>query len=166
MQQEIGKPEGADKRPARRKQASANPRDDTDSDSSVQVTSRTIAAKARPKAKTSAWRRKSDNPNTAEPTATETASGSTDPKRTSNKQPTVRRPARQETSQRAKEMLADADAARRVFERMKLKLTWFRILPTCNGSPDLSVQSPARPSIIVNADTPCSGVIHADLPGA
>ena len=41
--------QGADKRPARSKRASANPRDDTDSDSSVQVTSRTIAAKARPK---------------------------------------------------------------------------------------------------------------------
>ena len=51
VQEEIETPQGADKRPAR-KRTSANPRDDTDSDSSVQVTSRTIAAKARPKVKT------------------------------------------------------------------------------------------------------------------
>ena len=121
MQEEIETPQGADKRPAR-KRTSANPRDDTDSDSSVQVTSRTITAKARPKVKTTAWRRRSDKSDTAESAAPEQASASTDEKKTSNKQPTVRRPVRQQTSERAKEMLADADAARRVFERMQLNL--------------------------------------------
>ena len=124
VQEEIETPQGADKRPARSKRTSANPRADTDSDSSasVRVTGRTTASKARPKAKTTAWRRRSDNSDTAEPPASEPASASNDPKKSSNKHPTVRRPVRQETSERAKEMLADADVARRVYERMQRNL--------------------------------------------
>ena len=66
-----------------------------------------------------AWKRRSDKSNKTE---SEKPSASTDEKKSSNKQPTVRRPPRQQTSERAKEMLADADAARRVFERMRQNL--------------------------------------------
>lgn len=88
----------------------------------MRVTSRTIQSRARPKAKTTTWRRRSDNPDTADPPASEPASASSDLKKTSNKQPTVRRPVRQETSEHAKEMLADADAARRVYDRKQRNL--------------------------------------------
>ena len=130
MQEEIERPQGADKRPAHSKRISANPRADTDSDSSasasvVSVTSRADTPKARPKRTTMqlvAWRRRSDKSDKTESAASEKPSASTDEKKSSNKQPTVRRPPRQQTSERAKEMLSDADAARRVYERMQRKL--------------------------------------------
>ena len=122
--EKIETPQGADKRPAHSKRTSANPRADTDSHSSasVRVTSRTVQSKVRPKAKTTAWGRRSDNPDVADTPASEPASTSSGPKNTSNKRPTVRRPVGQETSERAKEMLADADAARRVYDRMQRNL--------------------------------------------
>ena len=49
------------------------------------------------------------------------ASGPDRPPKGSNKQP-VRNPPKRETSQRAKDMMADADAARKVFERMQNNL--------------------------------------------
>lgn len=162
VQEEIETPQGADKRPARSKRTSANPVADTDSDSSasVRVTSRTIQSKARPKAKTTTWRRRSDNPDAADPPASEPASASSDPKKTSNKQPTVRRPVRQETSERAKEMLADADAARRVYDRMQRNLVqdfaniqWFAI--------DQKAQFSAETPNIAAARTQCFGAIRA-----
>ena len=69
-----------------------------------------------------AWKRRSDKSDKTESAASEKPSASTDEKKSSNKQPTVRRPPRQQTSERAKEMLSDADAARRVYERMQRKL--------------------------------------------
>ena len=64
MRKEGEDPKRADKRPAKSQVRTAHPRSDTDSNSSVQVTQRTITAKAMPGSK-SRWQKKSDKPDSA-----------------------------------------------------------------------------------------------------
>ena len=73
----------------------------------------------RPKPKTAEWRKKSDNPDFAEASLSGAASSSSKPTKAANKQPTMRAPLKRETNQRAKEMMEDANAARKVYERMQ-----------------------------------------------